>query len=116
MTEEIIATAEKVIAGTYQRFPVVFEKGSGATLWDTEGRVYTDFIAGIAVCSLGHAHPAVAEALCRQAQRLLHVSNLYYTVSPGRAGRVADGKQLCRPCVLRQQRGRGQRGGPQADP
>jgi acetylornithine aminotransferase len=76
----IIATADSAIAGTYKRFPIVLVEGSGATLRDSEGRSYTDFVAGIAVCNLGHAHPAVAEALCRQAKSLLHVSNLFYTV------------------------------------
>ena len=67
------------MATTYSRMPVVFEKGAGATLWDTEGREYTDFLAGIAVCGLGHAHPAVQAALNEQAGKLLHVSNLFYT-------------------------------------
>jgi acetylornithine aminotransferase len=75
-----ITAADQAIAGTYKRFPIVLVKGSGASLWDSDGRRYTDFVAGIAVCNLGHAHPAVAEALCRQAKRLLHVSNLFYTV------------------------------------
>ena len=79
MSQTTIDTAEKVLAATYARSPVVFEKGQGATLWDTEGRRYTDFLAGIAVCGLGHAHPAVQAALAEQAGRLLHVSNLFYT-------------------------------------
>ncbi len=79
MNQTTIDTAEKVLATTYARLPVVFEKGQGATLWDTEGRRYTDFLAGIAVCGLGHAHPAVQAALAEQAGRLLHVSNLFYT-------------------------------------
>ncbi|MGB8718682.1 MAG: aspartate aminotransferase family protein [Desulfobacterales bacterium] len=76
----IIAAADGAIAATYKRFPIVLVEGSGASVWDSDGRRYTDFVAGIAVCNLGHAHPAVAEAICRQAKRLLHVSNLYYTV------------------------------------
>lgn len=79
MSEAVIDTAERILAATYSRLPVVFEKGSGATLWDTRGRAYTDFLAGIAVCNLGHAHPAVQAALADQAGRLLHVSNLFYT-------------------------------------
>ncbi len=75
-----IAAADGAICATYKRFPIVLVEGRGASLWDSEGRCYTDFVAGIAVCNLGHAHPAVAEALCRQAKRLLHVSNLFYTV------------------------------------
>jgi acetylornithine aminotransferase len=74
------AQAENVIAKTYKRFPVVFTKGSGCTLWDEDGRSYVDFVAGIAVCNLGHAHPGVAAAVSKQAETLLHVSNLYYTV------------------------------------
>jgi len=79
MTEATIDKAEQVLATTYSRMPVVFERGRGATLWDTEGRAYTDFLAGIAVCGLGHAHPAVQSALAEQAGKLLHVSNLFYT-------------------------------------
>ena len=72
-------TADKVIAKTYKRFPIVITKGKGCSLWDTEGKKYIDFVSGIAVCNLGHAHPKVTEALSKQADILLHVSNLYYT-------------------------------------
>jgi acetylornithine/N-succinyldiaminopimelate aminotransferase len=75
-----MAEADKVMAATYKRTPVVFSRGSGCTLWDTEGRSYLDFVAGIAVCNLGHAHPAVSKALCEQSKTLVHVSNLYYTM------------------------------------
>jgi len=77
--EELIALSEKNIVGTYRRQPVVFVRGEGARLWDIEGKEYVDFVAGIAVCSLGHSHPKVVEAICRQAGTLMHVSNLYYT-------------------------------------
>ena len=80
MSTDIKKTADTVFAQTYKRFQVVIEKGRGATLWDTEGRSYTDFVAGIAVCNLGHAHPAVNAALAQQMEKLYHVSNLYYTV------------------------------------
>jgi acetylornithine aminotransferase len=80
MTAELMKRADQVMAATYQRFPVAFEKGRGCTLWDTEGRSYTDFVAGIAVCNLGHAHPRISEVVSRQAETLLHVSNLYYTL------------------------------------
>lgn len=79
MTTSTIDTADRILAKTYLRYPLVLTKGRGCTLWDDQGRAYTDFVAGIAVCNLGHAHPAVAAALCDQAQRLCHVSNLYYT-------------------------------------
>ncbi len=80
MTAEIMELADQVIAKTYKRFPVVLAKGAGCTLYDTDGRSYTDFVAGIAVCNLGHAHPAVTRAVAAQAQTLWHVSNLYYTI------------------------------------
>ena len=79
MTADLIKRADQVMATTYQRFPVVLIKGAGSKLWDSDGRSYTDFVAGIAVCNLGHAHPRICETLTRQAQTLLHVSNLYYT-------------------------------------
>ena len=65
------------LMSTYARLPVSFERGEGAWLWDNAGKRYLDALCGIAVCGLGHAHPAVAEALCEQASRLVHTSNLY---------------------------------------
>jgi acetylornithine/N-succinyldiaminopimelate aminotransferase len=64
---------------TYRRAPVEFVRGEGALLWDSEGREYLDFLAGISVCSVGHCHPAVVGAVREQAGRLMHVSNLFYT-------------------------------------
>jgi acetylornithine/N-succinyldiaminopimelate aminotransferase len=66
-----------VLMSTYARLPVSFERGEGAWLWDNTGKRYLDALCGIAVCGLGHAHPAVAQALCEQASRLVHTSNLY---------------------------------------
>lgn len=65
------------VMSTYARIPVAFDRGEGAWLWDVEGRRYLDALSGIAVCGLGHAHPAVARALSDQAGALLHTSNLY---------------------------------------
>jgi acetylornithine/N-succinyldiaminopimelate aminotransferase len=64
---------------TYRRAPVEFVRGEGALLWDSEGKEYLDFLAGISVCSVGHCHPAVVAAVREQAGQLMHVSNLYYT-------------------------------------
>lgn len=61
----------------YARLPVTFERGAGAWLWDEHGRKYLDAISGVAVCGLGHAHPAVTRAICDQAGQLVHTSNLY---------------------------------------
>jgi len=79
MTSALMQEADRVMAGTYLRFPVVLTKGSGCRVWDEDGKCYIDFIAGIAVCNLGHAHPRLADAVARQAKTLWHVSNLYYT-------------------------------------
>lgn len=62
---------------TYARLPVAFERGAGAWLWDAQDKRYFDAISGVAVCSLGHAHPAVARAISEQARTLVHTSNLY---------------------------------------
>lgn len=62
----------------YARLPVAFERGEGARLWDTVGNEYLDALAGIAVCGLGHAHPAITQAIREQAEHLLHTSNLYH--------------------------------------
>lgn len=66
------------VMSTYGRYSIALERGAGCRLWDTEGREYLDFVAGIATCTLGHAHPAMVETVTRQIQTLHHVSNLYY--------------------------------------
>ncbi|HHH13642.1 MAG TPA: aminotransferase class III-fold pyridoxal phosphate-dependent enzyme, partial [Thiolapillus brandeum] len=66
-----------VLMNTYNRLPVTFTRGEGVWLFDDQQRKYLDAIAGIAVCGLGHAHPAVTRALCDQAGKLVHTSNLY---------------------------------------
>ena len=65
------------LMATYNRLPVTFTRGEGVWLWDQDDRRYLDAISGIAVCNLGHAHPAVADAICDQARSLVHTSNLY---------------------------------------
>ena len=65
------------LMATYKRLPISFQRGEGAWIWDTDGKRYLDALSGIAVCGLGHAHPAVSKALCKQAGELLHTSNLY---------------------------------------
>ncbi|BAO43612.1 acetylornithine transaminase [Thiolapillus brandeum] len=78
-----------VLMNTYNRLPVTFVKGEGMYLYDDQGKSYLDAIAGIAVCSLGHAHPAVTRAICEQADKLVHTSNLY-----GVANQQQLGEQL----------------------
>jgi acetylornithine/N-succinyldiaminopimelate aminotransferase len=77
--EELQALERRYLMQTYRRAPVEFVRGEGALLWDSEGREYLDFLAGISVCSVGHCHPAVVAAVREQAGRLMHVSNLFYT-------------------------------------
>jgi acetylornithine aminotransferase/acetylornithine/N-succinyldiaminopimelate aminotransferase len=74
-----IERSNKVFIATYSRFPAVMVKGQGCKLEDADGREYLDFLAGIAVCSLGHCHPDVSRAICEQASKLVHVSNLFHT-------------------------------------
>ncbi len=74
----LMESFNRCVVPNYARFPIVFARGKGTRIWDVEGKEYLDFGAGIAVCSLGHAHPALGEALARQAGTLVHVSNLYY--------------------------------------
>ena len=69
----------EAIIQTYARQKVVLVRGSGAKVWDSDGKEYLDFVAGIAVNNVGHCHPAVVEAIKRQAETLIHTSNLYYT-------------------------------------
>jgi predicted acetylornithine/succinylornithine family transaminase len=89
---ELQALEREHVVGAYARMPVQFVRGEGTRLWDDEGTEYLDFQTGLAVTSLGHGHPAVVAAIREQAQRLVHVGNLFYT-EPGMrlAQRLADG-------------------------
>ena len=112
---------------TYARLPLAFVRGQGTELWDSEGRRYLDFLGGLAVVALGHAHPAVADAIAHQARTLLHVSNLYYNdVQPrvaahldrllGGGGRVffANSGAEANECAIKLSRRYGQtHGGPE---
>lgn len=76
--KKILEDSAHYIMNTYNRYPLVLRKGRGMKVWSTDGREFLDFAGGIAVNILGHCHPKVVVALQKQAQRLLHVSNLYY--------------------------------------
>ncbi|OGP55033.1 MAG: acetylornithine aminotransferase [Deltaproteobacteria bacterium RBG_13_52_11b] len=77
-SQTLMMLSEKFVAHTYARFPIVLVKGKGARVWDADGKEYLDFVAGLAVCNLGHCHPKVVKAIQDQAQKLIHVSNFYY--------------------------------------
>jgi acetylornithine/N-succinyldiaminopimelate aminotransferase len=79
MNNNWIKRSNKVVMNTYGRQPLVLVKGEGCRVWDDEGREYLDFLAGLAVCNLGHAHPEIAKAAAAQLTQLVHVSNIYYT-------------------------------------
>ncbi len=74
-----------MLLNVYNRFPVTFVKGKGLVLTDDKGQEYLDFVSGIAVNALGHAHPKMVETIQQQAETLLHVSNLYYNEAQNRA-------------------------------
>jgi predicted acetylornithine/succinylornithine family transaminase len=82
---------EKYVAQTYARYPIALVRGKGTRVWDADGKEYLDFLAGIAVNSLGHCHPAVVRAIQQQSRKLLHVSNLYHIQSQAELAR-----ELCR--------------------
>ena len=77
--DDLMKRESEAIIQTYARQKVVLVRGSGAKVWDSDGNEYLDFVAGIAVNNVGHCHPAVVEAIKRQAEILIHTSNLYYT-------------------------------------
>ena len=79
MSLSATSTAEaSLLVPTYDRHPVLFTHGKGVHLWDDKGRRYLDFLSGIGVNSLGHAHPAVLKVIQQQSRRMIHISNLYY--------------------------------------
>src|SRR5467141_498895 len=90
-TKRVRELFEQNVVPSYARFDLVLERGEGSYVWDIDGRRYLDLAAGIAVCSLGHAHPEITKALTEQSQKLIHVSNLYYNELQGRlAKRIVD--------------------------
>lgn len=76
-------TFNTYVMNTYGRFPLTIERGEGCYLWDSSGKKYLDFVAGIATCTLGHAHPAMIKTVTEQMQKLHHISNLYYIPEQG---------------------------------
>jgi acetylornithine/N-succinyldiaminopimelate aminotransferase len=88
---DVAKLTENYVAQTYARYPIALVRGKGARVWDAEGKEYLDFLAGIAVNSLGHCHPAVVRAIQQQARKLIHVSNLYHILPQSELAR-----ELCR--------------------
>src|SRR5215475_966417 len=82
--EQIIDLERRYLLQTYNRYPVAFERGKGVFLFDFEGKKYLDFVAGLGVNALGHAHPRIVKTIREQAARAIHLSNLYYNEYQGR--------------------------------
>lgn len=82
-TKAVMDTFKQHVMPNYIRYPIVFEKGKGSYLWDTEGNRYLDFFAGWATTGLGHSHPQVVLAIQEQAAKIIHIPNIYYTVPQG---------------------------------
>jgi acetylornithine aminotransferase/acetylornithine/N-succinyldiaminopimelate aminotransferase len=76
--EELKAAEAKLLLGTYDRYPLLFERGEGVHLIDENGVRYLDLLSGIGVNALGYAHPAIEKAIVEQSRKLIHISNLYY--------------------------------------
>ena len=89
--KDVAALTDKFVAKTYARTPLALVKGRGVKVWDADGKEYLDFLAGIAVNSFGHCHPAIVKAIKQQAQTLMHVSNLYHMQPQSELAR-----ELCR--------------------
>ena len=83
-TEEIIERERRFLLSTYNRYPIALQRGKGVFLYDCEGKRYLDFVAGLGVNALGHAHPRVVKVIREQAARAIHFSNLYYNEYQGR--------------------------------
>jgi len=90
-TKRIQGLFDRNVVPSYSRFDLVLERGEGSYVWDVDGKRYLDLAGGIAVCSLGHAHPEITKALTEQSKKLIHVSNLYYTKPQGQlAERIVE--------------------------
>lgn len=94
------ALYDQYVLNTYGRFPVALTRGEGRRVWDSEGKEYLDFGAGIAVTLLGHSHPEIQEELHRQAGQLTHVSNLYYVDQQGRLAKSIVDRLLPGKCFF----------------
>src|SRR5712671_4246105 len=77
-SETLLAIGQRRLLGNYRQAPFVLERGKGCEVWDTQGRRYLDLCAGVAVSTLGHAHPRLTATIAEQAGRLMHASNYFY--------------------------------------
>lgn len=87
-TREIIELTQKYVMNTYNRLPIAIVRGKGVKVWDADDKEYLDFVSGIAVCSLGHCNDELISAIISQAQKLMHISNLYYIEPQGELAKI----------------------------
>ena len=98
-TEEIKQLHDRYVIPTYAP-GLALTRGKGSKVWDADGKVYLDFLAGIAVNSLGHCHPAVTKAIAKQARKLIQVSNLYYNEVQPRLAKALSERSLGGKCFF----------------
>ena len=107
--QECIAQGEQYVMNTYKRLPIVLEKGEGCFVWDMDGNKYLDMVAGIAVNGLGHSPKIVVEAIQKQAEIMMHCSNLYWNkeqnalaeVLVKKSGLISIFQSLCTDAFLK---------------
>src|ERR1700731_3925410 len=90
--DQIAELERRYLLPTYNRYPVAFERGKGVFLFDFEGKKYLDFVSGLGVNALGHAHPRIVKTIRDQAAKLIHISNLYCPASIASSSRTAAPK------------------------
>lgn len=98
--KELMDMSDKYIVNTYTRYPVVLVRGLGFKVWDTEDKEYIDFISGLGVNNVGHCHPKVVEAIKKQAETLIHVSNLYYIKSQAQLAKILVENSFADKCFF----------------
>ena len=81
--QEIVELEQKYLLNTYARYPVAFARGKGVYLYDVDGKRYLDFLSGLGVNALGHAHPRIVKVIREQSAKVIHLSNLYYNEYQG---------------------------------
>ncbi len=99
-TQETIKTFEKYVVANYTRQPVVVVRGEGSRVWDADGKSYIDLFPGWGVCALGHCHPAVSEAIGRQAGILQHMPNNFYHPWQGELARLISENSFGGKCFF----------------
>lgn len=99
-SEEVIGGYDRYVIPSYARFPIVLVRGKGVKVWDADGKVYLDFLGGIAVNGLGHSHPRVVQAIRDQAETLTHVSNLYYNANQAALAKALSEVSLGGKCFF----------------